>query len=64
MGSLQVFKTFDLYRIRADISCLIEAGPLGAASADGRGEFWEQGVCCDVKSVPPHLDLPTTAQDF
>lgn len=65
MSSLQVFKTFDPYRVRANVSCLVEACPLdNTATADVRGEFSEQGMCCDVKSVPPDLDFPTTAQDF
>ncbi|XP_037230570.1 endoplasmic reticulum-Golgi intermediate compartment protein 3-like [Falco rusticolus] len=33
------------------------------ASPDVRGEFWEQSVCWDVKSVPSDLDFPTPVQD-
>lgn len=47
------------------MSCCVEAAPVdNAASADLRGEFWEQGVRCGVEAVPPDLDFPTTAQDY
>lgn len=65
MSGLQVSKTFNLYRVGTNISCLIEAGPpVNTASAYVKGEFWKPSTCFGAKSLPTDLDVPATAQDL